>query len=89
MMRSTTMKRYFCGRSNLWLLLGLLFVAMPLAAATARIYVTNRAGTTISVIDPATNKVVNVIRGIESPEVVRFSPRRKPAVYRREERRRP
>ena len=72
-MRSTTMKRYFCGRRNLWLLLGLLFIAMPLAAATARIYVTNRAGTTISVIDPATNKVVDVIKGIESPEVVRFS----------------
>jgi len=32
------------------------------------------AETTISVIDPATNKVVDVIKGIESPEVVRFSP---------------
>ncbi len=51
----------------------MLFVAMPLAAATTRIYVTNRAGTTISVIDPATNKVVETIKGIESPEVVRFS----------------
>ena len=39
-----------------------------------RIYVTNRGGTTISVIDTATNKVVEVIKGIESPEVVRFSP---------------
>jgi YVTN family beta-propeller protein len=51
----------------------MLFVAIPLAATTARIYVTNRGGTTIDVIDPATNKVVETIRDIESPEVVRFS----------------
>ena len=68
------MKRDFRGRRDVWLLLGMLFATVPLAAATARIYVTNRAGTTISVIDPATNKVVDVIKGIESPEVVRFSP---------------
>src|ERR1700730_13268009 len=73
-MNSTTMKRHFCGRRGGWLLLGMLFAARPLAASTARIYVTNRGGTTISVIDPATNKVVEVIKGIESPEVVRFSP---------------
>src|SRR5882672_166070 len=73
-MNSTTMKRYFCGRRGVWLLLGMLFAAVPLVAATARIYVTNRGGTTISVIDPATNKVVETIRVIESPEVVRFSP---------------
>ena len=73
-MNLSTMKRYFCGRRDVWLLLVMLFVAMPLAAVTARIYVTNRGGTTISVIDPATNKVVEVIKGIESPEVVRFSP---------------
>ena len=48
--------------------------AMPLAAATARIYVANRGGTTIDIIDTATNKVVETIKGIESPEVVRFSP---------------
>jgi len=73
-MNSTTMKRYFSERRDAWLLFGMLFVAMPLAASTARIYVTNRAGTTISVIDPATNKVVETIKGLESPEVVRFSP---------------
>ena len=71
---SSTMKRYFCGRRGVWLLVGVLFVAAPLVAATARIYVTNRGGTTIDVIDPATNKVVETIKGIESPEVVRFSP---------------
>ena len=73
-MSSTTMKKYFCGRRGVWLLLGMLFAAVPLVAATSRIYVTNRGGTTISVIDPATNKVVEVIKGIESPEVIRFSP---------------
>src|ERR1700674_1292695 len=45
-----------------------------LAAGTALIYVTNRGGTTIDVIDAATNKVVHTIGNIESPEVVRFSP---------------
>ncbi len=67
-------KKYFCGRGNSWLLLAVLFAAVPLAASTARVYVANRGGTTIDVIDTATNKVVDVIRGIESPEVIRFSP---------------
>jgi YVTN family beta-propeller protein len=73
-MNWTALKGHCSGRGGVWLLLGVVLVAMPLAAATARIYVTNRGGTTISVIDPATNKVVEVIKGIESPEVVRFSP---------------
>ena len=55
----------------LWILL----LAMPLAAATnSQIYVLNNAGTTISVIDTATNKVVQTIGGIEVPEAVAFSP---------------
>jgi len=41
-------------------------------AGSALIYVTNRGGTTIDVIDATTNKVVNTIN-IESPEVVQFS----------------
>ena len=65
--------KYFRGRKGM-LLLGLLVAAAPLAASTAHVYVTNRGGTTIDVIDTATNKVVETIRGIESPEVVRFSP---------------
>ncbi len=73
-MNLTKMKKYFCARWNLWLLPVVLLAALPLAAATVRVYVANRGGTTISVIDAATNKVVEVIRGIESPEVVRFSP---------------
>jgi YVTN family beta-propeller protein len=67
-MSLTTEKRF-------WFLSGLcILLAMPLAAGTVQIYVTNRGGTTIDVIDPATNKVVHSIGNIESPEVVRFSP---------------
>jgi YVTN family beta-propeller protein len=70
-----TALRGHCSRGRqVWLLLGMVLVAIPLAAGTAWIYVTNRGGTTIDVIDPATNKVVHTIGNIESPEVVRFSP---------------
>jgi YVTN family beta-propeller protein len=51
--------------------------AQPSVAAhysNARIYVTNSAGNTIDVIDPASNKVVQTIRGIELPHGVAFSP---------------
>jgi len=44
--------------------LGLL-LALPLAAGSVRILQTNSAGDNVSVIDPATNKVVGEIRGIE------------------------
>jgi YVTN family beta-propeller protein len=40
----------------------------------ALIYVTNSAGNTIDVVDSATNTVVQVIRGIELPHGVNFSP---------------
>jgi YVTN family beta-propeller protein len=40
---------------------------------SALVYVTNSAGDTIDVIDPATNKVIQVIRGIELPHGVNFS----------------
>jgi YVTN family beta-propeller protein len=43
-------------------------------AAKVRVYVTNSAGDTIDVIDPATNKVVQVINGIELPHGIVFSP---------------
>jgi len=42
--------------------------------SVALIYVTNSAGDTIDVIDPATNKVVQVIHGIELPHGITFSP---------------
>ena len=46
------------------------------AASTMRslIYVTNSAADTIDVVDTATNKVVQVIRGIELPHGINFSP---------------
>lgn len=38
------------------------------------IYVTNSAGATVDVVNPATNSVIQVIRGIELPHGVNFSP---------------
>src|SRR5439155_27385441 len=46
----------------------------PSSAATAWIFVTNSAGDTIDVIDPTTNKVVQVIQGVELPHGIAFSP---------------
>jgi YVTN family beta-propeller protein len=46
------------------LTLGLL-LALPLAAGTVRIIQTNSAGDNVHIIDPATNKIVGVIKGIE------------------------
>src|SRR6202049_4002400 len=40
-------------------------LALPLAASTVRIIQTNSAGDNVHIIDPATNKVVGVINGIE------------------------
>jgi YVTN family beta-propeller protein len=51
-----------------WICLGLLIgllPALPLAASTVRIIQTNSAGDEVSIIDPATNKVVGTITGIE------------------------
>ncbi len=39
-----------------------------------RLYVTNSAGNTVDVVDPATNKTVQTIDGIELPHGVVFSP---------------
>jgi YVTN family beta-propeller protein len=70
-MNRTTIKTYSSKLAHLGI--PLLILAMPLAAATVRIYVTNLGGTTINVVDPATNKVVKEISDIEVPESVRFS----------------
>ena len=43
----------------------LLLFALPLLAGSVRIIQTNSAGDNVHVIDPATNKVVGVIKGIE------------------------
>ena len=72
---STTAMKGSCGRlSQVWILLGLLLIAVPLWAKTFRVYVTNHAGDTVDVIDPATNKIVQVIEGVEVPHDVSFSP---------------
>ncbi len=54
----------------------LLLALAPLAASAqnVRIYVTNSAGDSVHVIDPATHKVVQVIKGVESAHGVTFSP---------------
>ena len=43
----------------------LLLIALPLAASTVRIIQTNSAGDSVNIIDPATDKVVGEIPGIE------------------------
>jgi YVTN family beta-propeller protein len=48
--------------------------ATPAVTSKVRIYVTNSAGNTVDVIDPATNKTVQTIDGIELPHGVVFSP---------------
>jgi YVTN family beta-propeller protein len=63
------MKRFW-----LSLLVTLPLVALPLAAGSVRIFQTNSAGDDVHVIDPATNKVVMTIKGIEVPHGVGFSP---------------
>src|SRR5260221_870435 len=59
--------------------LGCLWIAVPLAALLASggevpVYANNSAGDNVHVIDPATNKVVQVIEGIETPHGVDFAP---------------
>ncbi len=51
-----------------------MLLTMAVSAATVRIYITNSAGDSVDVIDSATNKVVQVISGIEVPHGVNFSP---------------
>jgi len=61
-------------RGLLTLSLFAMLVPLPVSAETARIYVTNSAGDSIHVIDPATNKVVQEIKGIEAPHGIGFAP---------------
>jgi YVTN family beta-propeller protein len=56
----------------LWLVL--VVAALPAAAGTSRIYITNSAGDAINVIDPETNTVVQNIKGIEAAHGINFSP---------------
>src|SRR4051794_25168741 len=56
--------------------LSLLLASAPLPASAdiSRIYITNSAGDSIHVVDPATNKVVQVINNVEGAHGVAFSP---------------
>jgi YVTN family beta-propeller protein len=51
-----------------------LLSALPLLAASVRIYQTNSAGDDLDVIDPVTNTVAMTIKGIEAAHGVAFSP---------------
>jgi YVTN family beta-propeller protein len=52
----------------------LLFLSLPLLAASVRIYQTNSAGDDLDVIDPATNQVVLKVKNLEAAHGVTFSP---------------
>src|SRR5260370_21701837 len=54
--------------------LALVVAAIPAAAGTSRIYITNSAGDAINVIDPDTNTVVQTIKGIEAAHGINCSP---------------
>src|SRR6266404_3100264 len=56
------------------MLLLLLINATPAGAGMVRIYVTNAAGDSVHVIDPATNKVAQEIKGIEAAHGINFAP---------------
>ena len=58
----------------LWLGCALTLIPLGASADTVRIYVTNSAGDSIHVIDPATNKVVQTFKGPEAMHGVNFSP---------------
>lgn len=55
-------------------LLLLVLAPVPSWAGMVRVYVTNSAGDSIDVIDPATNKVVQQIKDIEGAHGIAFSP---------------
>jgi YVTN family beta-propeller protein len=77
-MRKTHMKAFCAGVKWLWLMPALTMLlaiaAVPAAADTVRIYVTNSAGDSVHVVDPGTNKVVQEIKGIEAAHGINFSP---------------
>jgi YVTN family beta-propeller protein len=49
------------------------FAPLSAPAGTARVYVTNSAGDSIHVVDTATNKVVQVIKGTEAAHGINFA----------------
>ncbi len=75
-MSLVTLRKY-CGRARQlargWVLPGMLLIALPLSERKVLIYVTNSAGDNVHVIDAETDRVVQVIEGIEVPHDVNFS----------------
>jgi YVTN family beta-propeller protein len=63
----------YCGGLK-YVCLSLPLTALPVSAETVRVYVTNSAGDSIHVIDPATDRVVQVIEGIEAAHGIDFAP---------------
>ena len=68
------LKKTFLAMAIVIAAVALFFTAPPVSASTVRIYVTNSAGDSVHVVDPATNKVVQVIKGIETAHGINFSP---------------
>jgi YVTN family beta-propeller protein len=66
--------RTSCSNFPAYVLLLMAVAALPASAETVLVYATNSAGDNVHVIDPATNKVVQVIRGVEAVHGVGFSP---------------
>jgi YVTN family beta-propeller protein len=66
------MQTYRRALSVLWFVLAV--APMSARADTVRVFVTNSAGDSIHVIDPATNKVVQEIKGIEAAHGIGFAP---------------
>ena len=58
--------------NHLWL--ALVLVPFSASADTVRVYVTNAAGDSVHVINPATNKVVQVFKAPEAAHGIAFSP---------------
>src|SRR5580704_2152636 len=54
--------------------LALALAPLPASASNVRIYITNAAGDSIHVIDPATNKVVQEIKNYVGAHGIDFSP---------------
>jgi YVTN family beta-propeller protein len=61
---------------SLWLALvvGSFAIQGPVCAEMVRIYVTNSAGDSVHVVDPETNKVVQVFKGPEAMHGIAFAP---------------
>src|SRR5436190_13830948 len=63
-----------CLRISQLALFALALAPLSASADTVRVYVTNSAGDNVHVVDPATNKVVQVFKGPEAMHGVAFAP---------------